>query len=251
MFYWCNMGSEQIHGNAIIWDYDGTLVDSRLKNLNVNRQILEFVTGKDPDSFPLLRSQEKFEAADSRSSNWRDLYRLDFGLSETETEEAGRLWTEYQLRDATPVPMFDGISQVINALSDFPQGILSQNSRAMIETTLGTAGLAHHFGAIVGYEEVPYEQQKPDPAGLLLCLEQLTGLQPGVVFYIGDWQTDAMQAANSRARMQKDGFSIELVSIGAFWGNPSGDESWTTRPDHRALQPGEIIQIVRDTLNQS
>ncbi len=240
-----------MNGNAIIWDYDGTLVDSRQKNMNVNRQIIEYVTGRDPDSFPLLRSQEKFEAADSRSSNWRDLYRLDFGLSEAETEEAGRLWTEYQLKDDTPVLLFEGIGQVVTALRDLPQGVLSQNSRAMIETTLGTAGLAHHFGAIVGYEEVPPKQQKPDPAGLLLCLEQLTRLQPGIIFYIGDWQTDAIQAANGRARLQNDGLSIELVSIGAFWGHSSGDGDWTTRPDHRALRPGEIIQIVRDTLGQS
>lgn len=240
-----------MNGNAIIWDYDGTLVDSRHKNLSVNRQIIEFVTGKDPDSFPLLRSQEQFEAADSRSRNWRDLYRLDFGLSEAETEEAGRLWTEYQLKDQTPVHLFDGISQVVAALGDFPQGILSQNSRAMIEITLASSGLAHHFGAVVGYEEVPYEQQKPDPAGLLLCLEQLTRLQPGVIFYVGDWQTDAMQAANGRAKLQQDGLPIELVSIGAFWGHSSGDESWSTRPDLRAKEPGEIIQIVRDTLNRS
>jgi phosphoglycolate phosphatase-like HAD superfamily hydrolase len=239
-----------MNGNAIIWDYDGTLVDSRHKNLNVNRQIIQYVTGKDPDIFPLLRSQRQFEAADSRSPNWRDLYRLDFGLSEVETEEAGRLWTEYQLKDRTPVLLFDGIKQVIAGLADMPQGVLSQNSRAMIETTLAEANLVHHFGAVVGYEEVPAEQQKPDPAGLLICLEQLTRLQPGVIFYIGDWQTDAIQAVNSRAALKEKGVGIEVVFIGAFWAHSAGDGDWTTRPDYRAQRPEEIIHIVRDRLGR-
>ena len=71
--------------NAILWDFDGTLVDSRQKNLSVNRQLIARVTGKPADFFPLLRSQEPFEAADARSKNWREFYRQDFGLSKTES----------------------------------------------------------------------------------------------------------------------------------------------------------------------
>ena len=69
--------------------------------------------GKPADSFPLLRSQEKFEAADARSKNWRALYLYDFGMSEAETEEAGRLFTEYQFQDPTPTPFFAGIDEVL------------------------------------------------------------------------------------------------------------------------------------------
>ena len=47
---------------AIIWDYDGTLVDTRLKNYQVNRAILEAVTGKSADEFEGLTSFESHEA---------------------------------------------------------------------------------------------------------------------------------------------------------------------------------------------
>ena len=236
--------------NAILWDFDGTLVDSRHKNLSVNRKIIARVTGKPADSFPLLRSQEQFEAADARSKNWREFYRQDFGLSETETVEAGRLWTEYQLQDNTPTPVFAGIGDVLATLDDLPQGIVSQNSRAMIQATITEAGLDHHFKTIVGYEEVEFDQQKPDPAGLLTCLEKLTQLRPGTVFYIGDFETDALQAVKAREVIKEQGVAIELVSIGAFYGLTPGDDTWSTRPDYGVQHPEEIIRIVRDTLGR-
>ena len=31
---------------AVIWDYDGTLVDTGMKNLNVTRNIVKKITGK-------------------------------------------------------------------------------------------------------------------------------------------------------------------------------------------------------------
>lgn len=237
-------------GNAIIWDFDGTLVDSRQKNLSVNRALIARVTGKPADSFPLLRSREQFEAADARSNNWRDFYLYDFGMSEEETAEAGRLWTEFQLQDHTPMALFPGINEALAALGDLPQGIVSQNSRAMIQATMTGASLERHFEAIIGYEEVPDDQQKPDPAGLLACLEKLTQMRPGTVFYIGDWQTDALQAVKARAVIQERGLAITLISIGAFYGGSAGDDAWTTRFDYRVRRPGEISQIVRDILGR-
>lgn len=237
-------------GNAIIWDFDGTLVDSRHKNLSVNRAIIADVTGKPADSFPLLRSQDKFEAADARSKNWRDFYLYDFDMSEAETDEAGRLWTEFQLKDTTPTQLQPGVAEVVFALDELPQGIVSQNSQAMIQATMVGAGMDHLFKAIVGYEEVEPHQQKPDPAGLLACLEKLTQLLPGTVFYIGDFETDTLQAIKAQAELEVRGLAIELVSIGAFYGAPTGDASWTTRPDYSAWRPEEILIIVRDALDR-
>jgi phosphoglycolate phosphatase-like HAD superfamily hydrolase len=36
---------------AIIWDYDGTLVDTRYKNLNVTRNIIESIIETDAEEF--------------------------------------------------------------------------------------------------------------------------------------------------------------------------------------------------------
>jgi phosphoglycolate phosphatase-like HAD superfamily hydrolase len=41
---------------AIIWDYDGTLVDTRHKNLNVTRNIIESIIEAGVKEFSALRS---------------------------------------------------------------------------------------------------------------------------------------------------------------------------------------------------
>ncbi len=237
-------------GNAIIWDFDGTLVDSRQKNFSVNRALIAHVSGRPADSFPLLRSQEQFEAADAQSKNWREFYGHYFRMTEAETNEGGRLFTEYQLRDDTPTPVFPGVDGVLDALNDLPQGIVSQNSQAMIRKTMAQAGLDHTIGAVIGYEEVPDDQQKPSPAGLLRCLQKLTELRPGTVFCIGNFETDILQAVQAQEVIRQKGLDIKIVTVGVYYGGMANDGAWNTRPDHSVEQPGEIIKIVRDTLGR-
>ena len=45
---------------AIIWDFDGTLVDTHHKNLNVTRRIIEQIKQKRADNFPVLISLENY-----------------------------------------------------------------------------------------------------------------------------------------------------------------------------------------------
>ncbi len=41
---------------AIMWDFDGTIVDSRHRNLSVNRKIVERLTGRAWEDFKALTS---------------------------------------------------------------------------------------------------------------------------------------------------------------------------------------------------
>ena len=72
---------------AIIWDYDGTLVDTRHKNLNVTKNIFESITETDVSEFPALRSLENYYLANRRASNWRELYRQEFNLTEKQIDK--------------------------------------------------------------------------------------------------------------------------------------------------------------------
>ncbi|MEE8062223.1 MAG: hypothetical protein V3T16_10335, partial [Gemmatimonadales bacterium] len=68
--------------HAVIWDYDGTLVDSCERNLSVTREIITTVTLRPADSDEALVSVASYRAATVRSRNWRDLYATEFGFSE-------------------------------------------------------------------------------------------------------------------------------------------------------------------------
>ena len=230
---------------AIVWDYDGTLVDTRIKNYQVNRAILEAITGQSADEFEVLTSLERHEAADSRTANWRELNMSEYGLTEQQTDEAGRLWAPYQLKDKTPTPPFEGIPEVVAALSDFPQGIVSQNGKATILEILAQNGLAHYFDCVVGYEEVEFKRQKPAPDGLLLCLEELTRFEPGRVFYVGDHETDAQCVALANVALKQREIEMEIFSIGAFYGQARSLADWPVKPDYSVTHPAEIVSIVK------
>jgi len=158
-----------ISGNrlkAVIWDYDGTLVDSRHKNLNVTRKIVEEITNRSADEFPMLTNLEKYHRATMESLNWRKFYLEEFQLNKEQVDEAGSLWTVYQLNDSTQVNVFDGIRERMNSIETIPQGIVSQNSKSNIERQLKSDGLIKYFSHISGYEEVALDMQKPEPDGV-------------------------------------------------------------------------------------
>ena len=52
---------------AIIWDYDGTLADTRQKNLNVTRMIIKNISGRNPDEFSILEDVERYHQVTMQS----------------------------------------------------------------------------------------------------------------------------------------------------------------------------------------
>ena len=60
--------------NAILWDYDGTLVNSVPKNIDITIQILSEVaprlTGGNLPEY--LKSEESYHVANHQSNNWQD-----------------------------------------------------------------------------------------------------------------------------------------------------------------------------------
>jgi len=85
---------------AVIWDYDGTLVDSRRKNLNVTRKIISKILKGDPSEIPTLSTLSNYHQAHIKAANWREFYKGSFGLTEEQTDDAGRMWTEFQTKDS-------------------------------------------------------------------------------------------------------------------------------------------------------
>ncbi len=227
---------------AIIWDYDGTLVDSRQKNLNVTRKIIEKVSGKEADSFPLLRLVDIYHKAAMETMNWREFYRDQFQLTEDQIDEAGGLWTKFQLSDETPVTAFSGIHEVISSAGEFPQGIVSQNSKSNVMRQLEKENLSRHFSSIIGYEEVALNNQKPHPEGMLKCIKQLCDMKEGNIFYIGDHETDILCAVNTNEALKESGTNLNVITIGASYGTGTQTDKWSVQPDYVAQTVGDLLE---------
>ena len=229
---------------AVIWDYDGTLVDTRAKNLTITRSIVEHFTGVDPDTIEILRSLEEYTSALHRHHNWRQLYVTEFGMSESNIDDAGKLWTEYQLADTTVAPPYEGIDHVLHALGALPHGIVSMNSQANIIRSLDEMGLLEHFEVIVGYEEVDVNRQKPAADGVLLCLEKLTRFAPGHVAYVGDHHIDIECVRNTNDALTQEGHDIRVFAIAAGYGIRAQNGTCPEDPDYEVASPRELVDIL-------
>ena len=229
---------------AVIWDFDGTLVDTRQKNLNVTRKIIDKVSEAGWNKFSVLETVENYNSANNKAANWREFYKQSFGFNENQIDKTGRLWTQYQLDDDTLVPPIDGVFDVITTLEKFPHGIVSQNSRENIIQYLKEKNLLSYFKIIIGYEEVDLERQKPNPEGLLMCIEELTSFNAGYVFYIGDHETDVRCAFNANKELTERNSSLKIVVIGALYGYNADTSKWKRQPDYYASKAEDIINII-------
>lgn len=234
---------------AIIWDYDGTLVDTRRKNLEVTKAIMREVTGSSSEDFPILQSLDQYQKANEDSENWRELYRNYFELSDKQIDRAGAMWKEYQMKDNTEVNLFTGISEVLGELSHYGHGIVSQNSRENILSFLSDSQLHMYFPKVIGYEEIGYDQQKPNPTGLLACIRHITDSEPGPVVYIGDHETDTHCAHLANRQLTQENPDFTVHSIAALYGSSEDTESWGFKPDFSVQHPREIISIISELTN--
>jgi phosphoglycolate phosphatase-like HAD superfamily hydrolase len=118
------------------------------------------------------------------------------------------------------------------------------NSQSHIKQTLAENKISDLFQFVVGYEEVDMRKQKPEPDGLLLCLEKLTGLASGYVFYIGDHETDVKCAANANRVLRDRKPEVKIITIAALYGSEkSGNNS--LEGDYCANQAEEITDIIK------
>jgi HAD superfamily hydrolase (TIGR01549 family) len=187
---------------------------------------------------------ENYNLANRKRFNWRELYHAEFNFSESQIDEAGKMWTSYQLSDDTEVDFYEGIGEVIGELARFPHGIVSQNSRSNIKRHLKNNRLLRFFKTIVGYEEVDLKKQKPEPDGLLNCIEMLSAFEPGLVCYIGDHETDVQCARRANRVLQQNKVNVKILSIGACYDPEADASTWNVRPDYEAQKVEEILDIV-------
>jgi len=229
---------------AVLWDFDGTLVDTRARNMSVNRRIIAEITGRDWSEFPVMGSQQAYDRAQRGAANWREFYRMHCGLSDHEIDRAGSRWAPYQLCDPTPVPLFGGVSEALGRIDGLPQAIVSQNARETIEAVLAGHGLGGRFRCIVGYAEVAMERQKPAPDGLLAALDLVTGTAPGIAVYVGDHPTDIRCVEGANRQLAERGADLRVVSVAALWSDGVAGEDWTAAADVRVTSPADVVALV-------
>ena len=167
---------------TVLFDLDGTVVDSGAIILASMRHATREVLGRDYSDAELL------QAVGGPG--------LEAQMSALAPEHVERLVDVYRAHNE---PLHDeleacaGMGDVLGRLHDEGRrlGVVTAKRRATVELAFANVPLGHLFETIVGGDET--ERHKPDPEPLLLGAERL-GADPAATAYVGDSPFDVRAA---------------------------------------------------------
>ncbi len=169
---------------AVLYDLDGTLVNTLDMNLYPLLRILKEETGKDWDlqellpyfAYPGLKVLELLGIRNIPTTYDR--------------------WVRYVNEYPEPASPFPGVKETLEILKGrgIIQAVVSSKLRRQYEIDVVQNGLDGFMSAVVLADDT--DRHKPDPAPLLLCLERL-GLSPCDCLYVGDSPSDYAAACNA------------------------------------------------------
>lgn len=175
---------------AVIFDLDGTLVDSA-PDLHAAMNALLAERGVAPLDLPTLRS--------FIGNGVPTLVKRSFaarGLPCEGAEHLAAVETFHAHYDADPASrttVYPGVRALLDRLAGegVAMGVCTNKYEGGTRLVLAAAGLDPYFAAWVGGDTLPV--LKPDPAPLRLCAERL-GVALGDSVYVGDSEVDAATA---------------------------------------------------------
>ena len=173
---------------ALIFDLDGTLIDSKLDlALSVNATLAQL--GRDPLPHEQIFSYVGHgapaliaRALGSDASEQDCLAGLEFFI---------KYYSAHKLDNTV---LYPGVRETLDALKDMPMAVLTNKpvrvSRAIIEEL----GVGERFRFVYGGNS--FERKKPDPIGVDSILREF-GAAPAQVMLVGDSEIDVQTARNA------------------------------------------------------
>lgn len=168
---------------AILWDWDNTLVDAwRGVQAGMNAALRGF--GLPEWSVEEVRARARLSL--------RDAFPAIFG---NEWERARELfYAEVRARHLDLLTPLPGTAAALDAAAAWPLGIVSNKQGPILRREVEHLGWSSRFGVLVGAGDAA--EDKPAAAPVLMALERL-GIAPGpTVWFVGDTGVD-MQAARA------------------------------------------------------
>ena len=182
---------------AVLWDMDGTLVDSSAIVPDAFIATVRDLGG------PEMTREEVVAYYDAGAPH----VMLGMMLGREPAPELGTRYHATLAGVGAEVRVHDGVAEVLADLHGrgVPMGVFTGNSARAASILLEAAGLRRWFDVVVGGDEV--ERPKPAPDGVLRAAEQL-GVAPAECVYVGDSPLDVGAARDAGA-----------VPLAAGWGH--------------------------------
>ena len=161
---------------AVLFDFDGVLVDSEPLHFRAMREALL------AEGFTIAEEEywRHLLAHDDRTAIRIALERHGVAHDGGRVEAVTRRKAEAFERVLADVPFLPGARELVLALSrEVPLAIASGARRVEIEAVLQAGGLRDAFAAVVGIDDV--SRGKPDPEPYLTAMRRLDGRAPGLL----------------------------------------------------------------------
>src|SRR5437588_5556187 len=173
---------------ALIFDLDGTLIDSKQDLIrSVNAMLVEMghktlpedtISGYIGHGAPVLISRA-----------------LGNGATEEERERALKFFlAHYEEHKLDSTRAYAGVAEALEGLREFPMAVLTNKPVRVSMRILEELGLAKYFRAVYGGNS--FETKKPDPLGARTILREF-GVASAEAMLIGDSEVDVQAARNA------------------------------------------------------
>ncbi len=173
---------------ALIFDLDGTLIDSKLDLALAVNATLEHL-GRSP-----LEHERIYSFVGDGAPA---LIRRAFGEDMTEAQAEGALsfflhyYREHMLDNTAPYP---GVREGLEQLAGYPMAVLTNKPVRFSRAILDGLDLSRYFRFVYGGNS--FERKKPDPMGVQALLRDLDAA-PRQAMIVGDSEVDVRTARNA------------------------------------------------------
>jgi phosphoglycolate phosphatase len=173
---------------ALIFDLDGTLIDSK-------RDLIHSVNA-------MLRELGRTQLTDDTISGYIGrgapqlvAQALGNGASEEQQKQALKFFLGYyEEHKMDTTQAYPGVAETLAQLAALPMAVLTNKPARISVRILNEMGLAKYFRAIYGGNS--FETKKPDPQGAMTILSEF-GASPQEAMLVGDSEVDVQTARNA------------------------------------------------------
>lgn len=211
---------------AVLFDLDGTLIDTKRLYLECYRRAVEPRLARRPTDDELMALRPRSE-----------LRFLGALVPPTELEAClADFWSHYDaLHPSHFGGVYDGVPDLLATLrrAHHPLGIVTGKSRRSWEITGPVAALGP-FDVVVLDDDVP--AAKPDPHGIRVALDRLA-TPPARAIYVGDTLSDVLAAR-----------AAGVLPVAATWGRRSDPQGFAERAAAEGARivhhPNEVASLL-------
>jgi phosphoglycolate phosphatase len=173
---------------ALIFDLDGTLIDSKVDlALSVNATLEGL--GRAP------LEPEKIYGYVGQGAPTLVRRALGFGVSDAEAQQGLAYFLSYyrdHMLDNTVT--YPGVREGLELLKEYPLAVLTNKPVRFSQGILNGLGIAHYFRYVYGGNS--FATKKPDPEGMNVLLRDF-GASPREAMFVGDSEVDVRTARNA------------------------------------------------------